>query len=230
MLTLKVCGLRTGDDLSFTAHPQVSHVGFIFESASKRYVTPEEVCAMQAEIHQSCVSMGIFVNQTLADMQAVIRTAGIKGVQLHGNESPETCLALKRQEHIVWKSFSVPRLGVPVSELLVQMKLYADVVDAVLLDAAPPKTADPSVPGGHGYTFDWGDLPAIMDSWHDDASLPPIWIAGGIHSHNLPALLNIAIPYGVDVSSGVETQGRKDLQKIHEMIEAVSNYNVRISG
>jgi len=165
-------------------------------------------------------SVGVFVNESVSTIDGIMKTALLDVAQLHGNETPSDCRRLREQGRTVWKSISVPLQHADVNRLVEHILQYAEVVDAVLLDACPPKESG-SVSGGHGVTWDWSSLKEMAAACEGGA-LPPLWVAGGIRPDNVQTLLSNFRPHGVDVSSGVERDGRKDPKKIVELIKAVS--------
>ena len=222
MVQLKICGMRPGDDLSFTRHPEITHVGFIFVPESRRCVTAADAAEMGKHIDDSCKKVGVFVNELLHRVIDTARTAALDVIQLHGNESIETCETLKDMGWTVWKSLSVHREE-NTDGLVQTIETYAPHVDAILLDAAPPKDAGKSVTGGHGVSFDWSKLSELNEQMKSNLVVP-IWVAGGIRPDNAATLLDTYQPFGLDVSSGVEENGRKSNQLIEAMREAVRHY------
>jgi phosphoribosylanthranilate isomerase len=216
---LKICGLLPGDDLSFASHPAVTHVGFVFVEGSRRRVTPDQARALIRHLPSETYAVGVFVNQPTDQIKRTVEEAGLAVAQLHGSEPPEDCRQLRQDGIRVWKAIPVPRENPNPRAIAEAMSRYVPDVDALLLDAAPPRSAG-SVTGGHGASWDWSILTKVMDIL-GDASPPPLWIAGGLHPGNVQDLLRYFRPAGMDVSSGVEIGGRKSLVKIREMIEAV---------
>ncbi|SFV00800.1 phosphoribosylanthranilate isomerase [Alicyclobacillus macrosporangiidus] len=214
---IKICGLRPGDDLSFADSPWVSHVGFVFVPASRRYVAPESVRNMVAQLEGRAEAVGVFAGAGAEAVRAALARSGIRVAQLHGDEGPEVCDALREAGVQVWKSLSVAPSGEDAQALAARIETFAPHVDALLLDAAPPKSAPASVSGGHGRPFDWRVLPTAIGMVRTRTVLPPLWVAGGIHSGNVGDLLSVFEPDGIDVSSGVETGGRKDPRRIQAL-------------
>ena len=222
MIELKICGLHPGDDVSFTTSPVVTHIGVIFVSASKRYVSPAEAKPLLQRVDASCQPIAVTVDLSLQQALEVLSESGATGIQLHGQEPPEMCEQLRNRGYTVWKALQV-KDGVQTAQAVVEhIHAYQDCVDAVLLDAAPPKSVHAQVTGGHGSAFDWTILGPLKEL---QPSLPPLWIAGGLTPENVPELLAHFRPDGVDVSSGVEENGRKATQRILAMIEAVSRFD-----
>ncbi|WAH35127.1 phosphoribosylanthranilate isomerase [Alicyclobacillus dauci] len=216
---VKICGLRPGDDLQFTAHPFVTHVGIIFVPPSKRYVDPAAARTITSNVHHSCRTVGVFANAPMADVLKVVRESGVRVAQLHGDESVADCTVLRDAGLDVWKVLKVPTTvtqGADLDRLTREIELYADVTNGLLLDASPPTGA--KVTGGYGRTFDWSCLQQLTPhlvgmNW---------WVAGGIGPDNVRSLLDSCQPTGVDVSSGVEVDGRKNTQRIVQLLEAVN--------
>ncbi|MNI80653.1 N-(5'-phosphoribosyl)anthranilate isomerase [compost metagenome] len=138
-------------------------------------------------------------------------------IQLHGQETPAFCLEVKRAfpQVKVWKAISVASGGAadnPQGPQLVEH--YAGAVDALLLD-----TYDPQGSGGSGRTFDWGQIPLYKQAAAGYGL--PLFVAGGLHPDNVGELLADYQPDGVDVSSGVESDGTKDIIKMTSFVERV---------
>jgi phosphoribosylanthranilate isomerase len=231
MTSLKICGLRPGDDLTFTASRMVSHVGFVFVPESKRYVKPDEACAMRMQMHPTSEGVGVFVDAPHDQVVAIANRACVTVAQLHGHESPTFCLRIRDTGLKVWKAIRVPPTADDLQPLIHDLCRYAPVVDAILLDAAPPKEAHYTVSGGHGNVFDWNILPTLLRQASRQTNLPPIWVAGGIHPQNVQALLDVYVPFGIDVSSGVEEASRKSPRKIQQMMEVLNSHGkTTVSG
>lgn len=222
MTGLKICGLQPGDDVAFAGHPVVTHAGIVFAPKSRRYVDPEAATALSRQLADRVAVMGVFVDASLAEVLQVAKTALLTGVQLHGQETPETCEALRRHGYIVWKALSVPADDAKFAAFRDRISQFSGVVDALLLDAPAPKDASDGVTGGFGRSFAWSTLSELLP--HDRDKLPQIWIAGGLNPTNVAQLLTVFPAAGVDVSSGVEVDGRKSTVKIQAMIEAVNRY------
>lgn len=220
MTALKVCGLRPGDDLGFTDHPRVTHVGFVFVPASRRYVAPADARLIIQHLPDRVRATGVFVDLPPDEVLDIARTCGLRTVQLHGSESPATCRQLQTAGLEVWKA--LPVAEETPGNVIDAAKRYAGVIDAVLLDAAPPQDAAPTVTGGHGQSFNWTRLPHLLEAL---APTAPVWVAGGIRPENAAQLLQCVRPAGLDVSSGVEVDGRKSPDKIRALIEVMDSYD-----
>jgi phosphoribosylanthranilate isomerase len=204
-MKIKVCGLKTREILEHAAQLPIDYVGFVF-AKSKRQVTAEQVRELLEGLPRSFHAAGVFVDATMEEILYTAETAGLQVLQLHGEESPAFCRALReRSGRAVWKAWGVR--GDAGDEKLAE---YRGAVDAVLLDHAR---------GGTGQTFSWTNIPALK------ALLPgvPLFVAGGLHPENVEELIRTYRPDGVDVSSGVETDGRKDPEKITDFVTRARN-------
>ena len=172
-------------------------LGFVFYQKSPRYLVPERAVGIIAGIPPFVQVVGLFVNAELDFVNQTADSCRLDIVQLHGDESPSYCELVRRR---VMKAFRVRGM-----ESLVPMGKYS--VSAYLLDAYSPDSY-----GGTGACFDWDC--AIAAKAHG-----PIILAGGLDPDNVASAVAKVAPYGVDVSSGVESSpGRKDPEKVRRFI------------
>lgn len=174
-------------------------LGFVF-AESRRRITPENAELIAREI-TGVGKVGIFVNSPLQEVQEIANRCRLDFVQLHGEEPPDYCRALKIP---VIKAFRVQDEGFDPAE----MDAYG--VDLVLLD-----TYCPGNYGGTGVTFDWR---RTAESCRQLKT--PFIVAGGLTPYNVAEAVSMLLPSGVDVSGGVETAGQKDVEKIGRFIQA----------
>lgn len=210
---VKICGIRNSQTLQAMLDLPVDYVGFVF-APSKRQVSPEEAGEMLRFLHNSGVSdgrfqsVGVFVNPEWDMLAATIARAPLDVVQLHGQETPEVCRSVKETFGTqVWRSLSAVSA---TKQALAGLDAYLGSIDALLLDTAG---------GGTGQTFDWQAIPAYQE-WCK-ANGVKLFVAGGLQPDNVAGLLEAYKPDGVDVSSGVETDGVKDPDKIKRFVERV---------
>lgn len=205
MQILKYCGMTCAEDYQFALSSEATHIGFIFAKGSKRYVQPEEVSRWVSAFGKGGKKLvGIFVNEAMNEVEKTAEQVSLDVIQLHGNESVEDMktLSIDRPTNI-WKA-------IPHSEKAVeQMKEYASIVDAFLIDSKVKGQF-----GGTGHTFDWEFVP-VYQKMADSLGIPCI-IAGGIDFQNAMQLKAYKVD-GIDVSSGIETDGRKDREKITKL-------------
>ncbi|MBP1155272.1 MULTISPECIES: phosphoribosylanthranilate isomerase [unclassified Paenibacillus] len=221
MVSVKICGLQTEEMAEKVAGLPVDYVGFVF-ARSKRQVTPSQAGAMLRRLQSGGhrpQAVGVFVNPSLDELGDVLREAALDVVQLHGQESPEFCLSVKNsfpeiqvfKVHTVSASMPTANTAESVRDRLVP---YRGTVDGMLLD-----TFDPVYGGGSGKTFAWEMIPPYQE-WCREAAIP-LLVAGGLQPDNVRGLIDEYAPDGVDVSSGVETDGVKDIGKITTFVERV---------
>lgn len=221
--TVKICGLRSETQVLEVAALAADQIGFMF-APSKRRVTAEDagrwIEAMRLRPASSYPkAVGVFVNAGIEEMASVLAQASLDVVQLHGQEDGAHCAAVKQAfPHVqVYKAVTLPaeRQGqAPQEAIGRQLEPYRGAVDAILLD-----TFDPVYGGGSGKTFDWEAIPPYL-AWCREAGIP-LLVAGGLQPDNVVSLVDAYAPDGVDVSSGVETDGVKDIVKIQRFIERV---------
>lgn len=203
---IKICGLSTPETLEAALDAGADMVGFVFFPPSPRNLTMDDAMALGAQAQDRSLKVALSVDATDAFLDAAIEAARPDILQLHGKETPERVLDLKRR-------FGLPVMkAVHVSSVedLAAVAAYEHVADRLIFDARPPKGA--ILPGGNGATFDW----RILDSV--ETRLP--WmLSGGINPGNVAQALAVTSALGVDVSSGVESSpGVKDAALIREFI------------
>lgn len=209
MVRVKVCGLTNRDDALCAVDAGADALGFIFYEKSPRYVNPEVVGEIVAELPPFVTPVGVFVNAPEARIDAVVKLAGLRAIQLHGDESPEACLG-----HAV-PVIRALRVGPDFN--VEQMRPY--LVDTFLLD-----TAKAGKYGGTGETFDWAKAISAKD-------MGRVVLSGGLTSDNVRLAIQTVTPYAVDVGSGVEAEpGKKDHQKVKQFLKAVQEVNGQIDG
>ncbi|AMA73565.1 MULTISPECIES: phosphoribosylanthranilate isomerase [Aneurinibacillus] len=218
---LKICGITEEATLALIAERNlhVDQLGFVF-AESRRKVTPAEWERLAHTVPFGARSVGVFVNPSLQEIAEVFRAAPLDIIQLHGDETPEFCREVRRRfKCAVTKTFSISdgkeeRRGQDGTRHVIE---YAGTVDYVLLD-----TACGARRGGTGRTFAWERIEEYH-TWAKAHNLP-LLVAGGLNAGNIAALLRRYRPDGVDISSGAETQGRKDIEKIQTIIERMDEY------
>lgn len=196
-MKVKICGIRDISTALSAIESGADALGFVF-AESKRKITPEAAGEIIKELPRDVLKVGVFVNETKENIEEIASISGINVIQLHGDETPEFC-----------SSFSLPvikALSIGSPDDLSKLDEYA--CEYVLLDSPKGKYR-----GGNGVSFDWSIL--NKNSMHDKK----IILAGGLNPENVGEGIKAANPYMVDVSSGVETEGKKDLEKIKRFID-----------
>lgn len=215
--TIKICGLRTVPMVVSLGTLAVDDIGFVFASG-KRTVTSEFAGTMIKALRLTgsfARAVGVFVNPMLDMLADTLKAAPLDVIQLHGQESPEFCKEVKQHfnDISICKVFAVKNEGDQMA-IASQLNPYRGLCDSILID-----TYDPHIGGGTGETFAWNRIPAYQ-AWAAEAGIPLI-VAGGLKPDNVGELIKTYQPNGVDVSSGVETDGMKDILLIKAFIERV---------
>ncbi|WP_422122163.1 tryptophan synthase subunit beta [Planococcus sp. X10-3] len=197
MTKVKICGLQEVEHLQ--AARGADAVGFVF-APSRRKVSVEQAARLAAELPASIERIGVFVNADLTEILEAIRTVPLTMVQLHGDEPDDLIRSIPVK---VIQAFSV-RDDRDVE------KLERSIADYVLVDA-------PGIHyrGGSGRTFDW----TLLE--RSTIEFEKLIVAGGLDADNVGTAISRTKPYMVDVSSGVETDGKKDVDKIKNFIKTV---------
>lgn len=228
MPSVKICGLMTEEQVLAVASLPVDHIGFMF-ARSKRRVDPAQAGAWirrmkEAKGNARPLAVGVFVNFSREELAAVLDEAPLDVVQLHGHEDAEYCRWVK-ENYPGMQIFKAVALSGAAEQadssseqtIPERLKSYFPYIDGILLD-----TYDPVYGGGSGKTFAWEAIPPYQ-AWCREAGLQLI-VAGGLHPGNVHELLQGFGPDGVDVSSGVETEGVKDMDKITSFVERVKRF------
>ena len=210
MTIVKICGITNIDDARAAIDAGADMLGFIFYPPSPRYVTPEQARNLVFEIRNSKFEIkvvGVFVNESLEHVRAVMETAALDLAQLHGRESPEMVRELGTR---AYKSIQATDLDTARTVMANYRASVNGNLPAFIADAPPAK-----LPGGNGTVADWSVAREIAKAF-------PILLAGGLNPENVRAAIELVQPFGVDVSSGVErAPGLKDHVKVREFINQV---------
>ena len=198
MTRMKFCGLKSAADIEAVNRLQPDYIGFVFAEKSKRCVTPETAAALKALLRPEIKAVGVFVNEDAAVIADLLNRDVIDLAQLHGSEGEleiEKLRALTKKPII--KAFQVKTAeDVRAAEVC--------TADHILLDSG----------AGTGTTFDWEILQNVKR---------PYFLAGGLDPANVANAVRRCHPYAVDVSSGIETDGVKDSEKMAAFQAAVQN-------
>lgn len=199
MAKIKICGLFRMEDADYVNEALPDFIGFVF-AESRRNVSPAQAAAIKRRLDARIKAVGVFVGAAADDAAALVLDGVINIIQLHGGEDAAYIerLRMKTGAPIV-KAVRVQR----PEQALAAQNLPCDYL---LLDAYHPQ-----LPGGSGQRFDWATLPKLEK---------PYFLAGGIDTDNIREALKYK-PYAVDVSSGAETDGLKDREKIIKLVNIV---------
>ncbi|MGB8344705.1 MAG: indole-3-glycerol phosphate synthase TrpC [Ktedonobacteraceae bacterium] len=203
---VKICGLRAEEHLNAAIEAGADLLGLVFYPPSHRYILPEQARSLlDSSAHFSSARpeaapdlVGVFVNEDAAFINDVTQQVGLQFVQLHGDEPPEYCAKINRP---VIKAL---RLQNGADSGLINA--YHNTAWRVMLDTPTPQW------GGTGETHDWQLARAV-------ARTTPIILAGGLTPGNVAEAIRQVHPWGIDVSSGVETNRQKNTAKIRMFVE-----------
>ena len=199
MVKVKICGITNPEDALMSVEAGADALGFVFFQGSSRFISPAQATAIICRLPPFVPTVGLFVNEELATVNAVADQCRLDIVQLHGGESPDYCHAIRRR---IIKAFRVKDAA--SLDLVVEYH-----VAGILLDAWSP-----AAHGGTGMTFNW-DIAARA------AVSRPLILAGGLTPENVAEAVVTVRPYAVDVSSGVESApGKKDAGLVSRFIRA----------
>jgi phosphoribosylanthranilate isomerase len=202
---VKVCGIKTPEGARAASESGVDFVGFVHFPPSPRHLDVDEICALHSFCADGVTTVVVTVDADDKTLDRLVRSGAPSALQLHGSESPERVAQIEQRYQIrVLKA-----LGIEGVDDVARANEYACLV---LLDAKPPK--DATRPGGLGKSFDWSLLDALD-------TRKPFLLSGGLTPDSVGEAVERVRPYGVDVSSGVETDGVKDPAKMAAFISAV---------
>ena len=195
-MKIKLCGLTRSCDIEAVNELQPDYIGFVFAKKSRRYVSPEKAEELKAMLAPGIQAVGVFVNEEPEQIVSLLEAGTIDVAQLHGQEGEREIRRLRElTDHPLIQAFRID------TEQDVK-RANASTADYVLLDSGA---------GGTGTVFDWDLLQAIRR---------PYFLAGGLDTENLGTVKAKLNPYGIDVSSGIETDGYKDKEKMTAFVAA----------
>ena len=196
MTKIKFCGLRTFDDIYFVNEIFPEYVGFVFAQKSKRYVTPAQVEKFRGALSKKICAVGVFVNEKISTVAELLNNGIIDAAQLHGEEDNDYIKNLRGvTKKIIIQAFQSNNIAAAEKSL----------ADFVLLDSG----------AGGGKVFDWRGINLQRE----------YFLAGGLNPENVGDAIKLLKPFAVDVSSGIETDGRKDFNKMKKFAEIVRKNN-----
>ncbi|MDR7554973.1 MAG: phosphoribosylanthranilate isomerase [Armatimonadota bacterium] len=200
MIRVKICGITDAAEAEAAAAAGADAVGFVF-APSRRQIDAVRARQVAAALPPFVTRVGVVVNEPLERLRALVEAVGLDAVQLHGDEPPAYCAAVATWGVTVIKA-------VPVVGPLDLEGLRAYRAAAVLLDAHRPGQR-----GGTGQAFDWRLAAPV-------ARVLRVVLSGGLRPETVADAVRVVRPYAVDVSSGVETDGRKDPRKMAAFVAA----------
>jgi phosphoribosylanthranilate isomerase len=200
VIRIKVCGITRAQDACLAAELGASAIGFIFWPGSPRCIEPSRAVEIAEALPSSVTTVGVFVDEAIERVKDIGAAVNLGAVQLHGREPIEYIDA--------------------VMQPVIKAVAVDDQFEPESLDSFPPEVTvlldahDPVRRGGTGRTIDWSVASAA-------AARRPLFLSGGLTPLNVGEAIRCVRPYGIDVSSGVESApGIKDPRKLRELFEA----------
>ena len=202
MTLVKICGITNLDDALAAVEAGADALGFNFYSLSPRYITPQQAREIIEQLPESVLTVGVLVNEDSEAVRAIAGEAGLRALQLHGDESPEYCRELA--DFYVIKTFAV-------SDTFDIQATHAYQVEATMLD-----TKHNNLRGGTGQTFDWSVAKQAA------LTIPKLFLAGGLSPENIKNAVEIVRPFAVDACSALEdSPGKKNHERMRVFINTV---------
>lgn len=196
MTKVKLCGLSRQCDIETANVLKPEYIGFVFAKKSKRYVSHELAKQLKAMLNPEIQAVGVFVNEDPQNVAALLNEGTIDIAQLHGKEDEKYISDLR-------KLTNKPLIqAFCISSKEDAEKAVQSSADYILLDSG----------AGTGNTFDWSLIYKIIR---------PYFLAGGLNPDNVEEAVVLLQPYAADVSSGIETDGLKDKEKMTAFVKAV---------
>lgn len=193
---VKICGLSRECDIEYANRLKPDYIGYVFWQRSRRYVTREQAEALTRRLDGAITPVGVFVDEEPELVSRLANDSTIKLIQLHGHENEEYLRELKSMTDApIIKAFKIRG-----DEDIEKANTFPS--DYILLDNGY----------GTGQTFDWSFVRGIKR---------PFFLAGGVDAGNVRDAIDKLSPYAVDISSGVETDGHKDFDKMLHFINKV---------
>lgn len=192
-MKLKLCGLTRAEDVACVNTYRPEYVGFVF-AQSRRKVSAQTAAVLKEALHQEILAVGVFADEKPEHIIRLLGNGVIDIAQLHGKETEEEIRYLKQETgRQIWKAVR--------ADTRKNVENWLDSqADCLVFDSG----------GGSGQLFDWGILNGISR---------PFFLAGGIRYDILEEAARLVTPFGIDISSGAETDGCKDPHKIKAIVE-----------
>ena len=203
---IKLCGMMRPEDIETANGLKPDFIGFVFAKKSRLAVTPDQAAALKAALDRHIKAVGVFVDEDPAAIAKLFADGVIDAAQLHGSETDDVVAQVK----------ALTGGKCPVIQAVAMRgagdiaRAAASPADHILLDAKG---------GGTGHPFNWELAKRVSR---------PYLLAGGLSPDNIAEALETLHPWGVDVSSGIETDGRKDGKKMRRFVEQVRNFDTSI--
>ncbi len=201
-MKVKICGLKTLEDIDYINEALPDFAGFIFAESSRR-VSFKLAAKMKSKLNKNIKSIGVFVNEKTENIINAAEEGIIDLIQLHGNEDNNY---IKK----IGNKLKLPVIKAFKADSNLKYNIENTIADYVLIDSCNKNQF-----GGTGQLFDWGLIPETDKK---------IFLAGGLNADNIIRAIKEVNPYCLDINSGVEINGKKDRKKILEVMQIVKGY------
>ena len=202
-MEIKLCGLTREEDIIIANELLPDYIGFVFANKSKRYISPENALKLKQKLLPRIKAVGVFVDEDVKNVADYINRGIIDMAQLHGNEDEAYIKRLRvLTDKPIIKAFKIKSRD----DLHGVLESSADYI---LLDSGT----------GSGNVFDWDLIKSVERQY---------FLAGGLKPQNVEEAIRTLRPYAIDVSSGIENDGRKDAAKMKEFVNVARSVNDRI--
>lgn len=201
MTKIKLCGITRKSDIETINQIKPEYIGFVFAKQSKRYLSPEKAKELKEILSKDIQAVGVFVNESVETVASLLNQDTIDIAQLHGNEDEKYMETLRKLSNKpIIQAFCMKDSNdiLPVNQ---------STADYVLLDSG----------AGSGKCFEWDFIKEINR---------PFFLAGGLNVTNVEKAIKAIDPFAVDVSSGIETNGLKDKEKMEAFVSMVRNQTI----
>ena len=197
-MKIKICGLKSLDDIKIINKAKTNYAGFIFAKNSKRKIDFNLALKMKENINPEIKVTGVFANQEIKEIAEL--TGIIDVIQLHGDEDNNYIKSLKEMtDKKIIKAYK--------ADNQLKENIENSLADYILIDSNSKSSF-----GGTGITFDWNIIPKTDKK---------IFLAGGLNINNIEKAIKMVNPYCLDINSGVETFGKKDEKKVIEIVKLI---------
>lgn len=196
MTKIKLCGMQRAVDIAAANRARPEYVGFVFARESRRAVTAAQAAVLRAQLAPEICAVGVFVDAPPEMVARLLHAGTIDVAQLHGHEDAAYLKALRKL----------------TAKPLIQAFRIAAVADVARANASSAEMVLVDAGAGSGICLDWRLL---------DKMQRPYFLAGGLTPENVAQTIARCAPYAVDVSSGIETAGVKDDEKIQDFVKRV---------
>ena len=205
-MKFKICGIKNLETLDCCIANNVDFFGLIFYKKSPRNIEIKDAQKLVFySKYKSISSVGVFVNEPITQLQNLLKILKLDYIQLHGNEDKNYISEIKKNNSIK----IIKNISINSKEDLLKIEKYPNA-DFLIFDYKP---SEDELPGGNAKKFSWNLVKDIKTE-------QPWFLSGGININNINKIKNYTIPYGIDISSGVESSpGNKSINKINSLFQ-----------